>query len=379
MSSEGSSTLALPENADVVVVGGDLAGLACASALARFGASVVVLESREEGKPGGAGRDNGILLPGLSDSVHRLVEVLGAEDCGLLFDMARISKQRLAELGCFSPTGVVLASLSPAEADALELDLKCYGSLGWQAETFQPPELMRSRGIGSGLILEEAGITDPSQAVAALANEARSRGASLVHGVRVHDVEDIDDGLQVHCSQGSIRAELLVHTTGWSLVEWLPWAREKLYPVRLQHLVLEEELPVLSQPMVLQYGHSWARSCPEGLLTGGCRWASPHLEVGEFNEQKLSEQVGSSVLSRAQALFGVDLPIARQWGQIATFTCDGLPFIGTLPGSARQMVCTGWNGRPWSMALAAGELVASGIAGENTDALPRCVSSYRMV
>jgi glycine/D-amino acid oxidase-like deaminating enzyme len=376
MSPEGSPPPP-PERTDVVVVGGDLAGLACASALALSGASVVVLESRPDGY-GGAGRDCGILLPGLADSAHRLVEVLGTEDCMLLFGLARQSMQRLTELDCFDPTGVVLASLSASEAEALEMDLETFRSLGWQAEPYRPDEKLRSRGVGGGVLLEEAGAVEPTKALEALAQEARSRGALVVRGVQVNDVEDIDHGLQIHSSTGSIRAELVVHTTGWSLVKWLPWAREKVYPVRLQHLLLpaREALP---QPMIMQYGHSWARNSPGGLLTGGCRWASAHLEVGESDEAQLSEKVEARILSRAQALFDIDAPIADHWAQIASFTCDGLPFIGTLPGSARQMVCTGWNGRPWSMALAAGELVAAGIAGQDTDALPRCVSSYRMV
>ena len=131
--------------------------------------------------------------------------------------------------------------------------------------------------------------------------------------------------------------------------------------------------------MILQYGHSWARMTPAGLLTGGCRWASPHLEVGERDEQQLSEQVESRILARAGALFELEAPVLQRWAQVATFTCDGLPFIGTLPGSARQVVCTGWNGRPWSMALAAGESVAAGISGTDPVPLPQCVNSYRMV
>jgi glycine/D-amino acid oxidase-like deaminating enzyme len=375
MSPEGSAPPA--ERTDVVIVGGDLAGLACASALALTGASVVVLESRVQGY-GGAGRDCGILVPGLADSVHRLIEVLGTEDCTLLLGLARRSIQRLKELNCFDPTGVVLASLSASEAEALEIDLESFRSMGWQAEPYRPDKTLRNRGVGNGVILGEAGVVEPTKALDALAQEAQSRGAQLIRGVQVLDVEDIDHGLQIRSSVGDIQAELVVHTTGWSLVKWLPWAREKVYPVRLQHLHLAATEP-LPQPMIMQYGHSWARNSPGGLLTGGCRWASPHLEVGESDEAQLSEKVEARVLSRAQALFDIEAPIADHWAQIASFTCDGLPFIGTLPGSARQMVCTGWNGRPWSMALAAGELVAAGISGEDTDALPRCVSSYRMV
>ena len=165
------------------------------------------------------------------------------------------------------------------------------------------------------------------------------------------------------------------------MVSWLPWAREKLFPVRLQHQTLERSPPIQLDPMVLQYGHSWVRAVGDRILTGGCRWATPHLEVGESDEESLSKAVEDRVHSRARALFSPNAPLHRQhrWAQVATFTCDGLPFVGTLPGSARQIVCTGWNGRPWSMAIAAGESVAAGVMGEDAEALPQCLSSYRMI
>jgi glycine/D-amino acid oxidase-like deaminating enzyme len=295
--------------------------------------------------------------------------------------MARQSMNCLEDLQVLDRSGVIMAGLSEPESEALEHDLACYQSMGWKADDFVPDEMQSQHSIGPGLVLTQAGSFDPGAALDRLTQQARLYGAQILHGIQAEDVVDTDGGIEIHCAQGRIQADIVIHTCGWSLVKWLPWAREKLYPVRLQHLCLETEELKLELPMMLQYGHSWARPLSSGLLTGGCRWATPHLEVGETDETRLSEPVEQRVMARAEALFEVPstASISHRWAQIATYTCDGLPFVGALPGSARQVVCTGWNGRPWSMALAAGASVAAGITSEASVALPRCLSSYRMI
>ena len=292
---------------------------------------------------------------------------------------AGILSEALAQRGAqvtgldLSPELIEAASAHAADSD-LAIDYRCVASR----------DLAREMAGAFDIVVAYEMLEHVDEPAHTVEDSARltAPGGDLFFSTTVLDIEDEDHGISVLTNQGRIEAELIVHTAGWNLTEYLPWSRDKLYPVRLQHLKARSTDIQLSGPMVLQYGHSWARPLGDGKIsTGGCRWATPHLEIGENDDEHTSEVVESKILNRAHALFSPEqeLDISERWAQIATFTCDGLPFVGTLPGTARQLVCTGWNARPWSMALAAGEMVASAICDESSDELPRCIGSYRMI
>ena len=373
----------LPEQVDIVILGAEISAMACAYQLAFDGARVLVLEANSRGaNPGSSLRASGILGPGLPEPVHRLVHALGWEDCQKLCQLTKRSIQRLKELDCYHSTGVVMAPLSKEEAESLATDASVYPTLGWEVESHQPETSMTEKGVGVGLCLPEAGTVHPGTAFQRLEQAAQQAGARVHYQQAITHIEDCDDGIAVHTHDSRIQTELVLHCAGWELVHRLPWAQEKLFPVRLQHLCQPVNPRHMAPPMILQYGHSWVRHLgPDTLLSGGCRWATPHLEVGETDIIHLSEAVEKRIIARSQALFGVPehAVIHQHWAQITTHTCDGLPFVGPIPGSARQLVCTGWNGRPWAMAIALGELVAAGILDRTTDAIPDCLASYRMI
>ena len=373
----------LPAQVDVLILGAEISAFACAYQLALGGAKVLILDPFCRGSdPGSSLRAAGILVPGLPEPAHRLVNALGLEDCQKLFHLTRRSIQRLKELNCFKSTGVVMASLSPEEAEALATDVSVYNTLGWKVDIHSPKAHLADKGIGPGLCLPEAGTIVPGDAFRQLEVDALQAGAKIHYQCPVNGIEDNDDGVSIHTPGLTIQTELVLHCTGWDLVHSLPWAIEKLFPVRLQHLCQSKPNTLVEQPLILQYGHSWVRSVgTDTLLSGGCRWATPHLEVGETDQVQLSVAVKKRIIARSQALFDVPIhaTVHQHWGQITTHTCDGLPFVGPLPGSARQMVCTGWNGRPWAMAIALGELVAAGILDGDTQAIPDCLASYRMI
>ena len=85
--------VALPEAADVAIVGAGYTGLSAARTLGRHGASVVVLE-REVVGWGASGRNGGFVLPGFKPGVAELVRRVGPAEARALF--ARSSWTRCA-------------------------------------------------------------------------------------------------------------------------------------------------------------------------------------------------------------------------------------------------------------------------------------------
>ena len=69
---------ALPETADVVVIGGGFTGLSAARTLAKKGANAVVLEAETIGW-GASSRNGGMVLTGMKLGVNKLISMYGRE------------------------------------------------------------------------------------------------------------------------------------------------------------------------------------------------------------------------------------------------------------------------------------------------------------
>ena len=75
----------------------------------------------------------------------------------------------------------------------------------------------------------------------------------------------------------------------------------------------------------------------------------------------------------------IDAPVTHRWSAIMTFSCDGLPIVGPIPGRPRQLVCTGWGDRPWACAPGAAAAVAEGLLTGRPKDLPPWLGPDRFV
>jgi glycine/D-amino acid oxidase-like deaminating enzyme len=89
------------------------------------------------------------------------------------------------------------------------------------------------------------------------------------------------------------------------------------------------------------------------------------------------------VQGRIEAQLRRHLPAARailtRWVWLDTHTCDGLPIVGPLPGSARRIACTGFCGNDWGLATAAASAIAHGLLGKGEPDIPRVLAASRFV
>ena len=62
-----------------------------------------------------------------------------------------------------------------------------------------------------------------------------------------------------------------------------------------------------------------------------------------------------------------------------TFSCDGLPIIGPIPGRPRFIACTAFNGRQYGLGLRAGKAVSQGILTGRAEGVPSIFKTGRFV
>lgn len=142
-----------------------------------------------------------------------------------------------------------------------------------------------------------------------------------------------------------------------------PWLHDKLWPVRL-HQRRFQGTP-LPHPRLTHHLGLWLWDS----TAAGARWASPHLEVGE---------VALAGNDRVRALLDhLAGQVAADWAPaveehifVVEESCDGLPIVGPLPGSARTVVCAGMGVAEATWAPACAAAVVAGLLGRPLNVPP---------
>jgi glycine/D-amino acid oxidase-like deaminating enzyme len=304
----------------------------------------------------------------LLDSPHRLIAAVGLETAK---EILKFSAEGVSAWGdSLDPCGVVYATKGQQEHAEVTLNMTALSELGIRASPWSPSH-------SDGL---EAGWYQPDGGTVNLEQECRrmSRSIPIALGTRALAINDDGFDLSVQLSTGAtVRCDMVVMTGGAQIT---PWAADKFHPVRHQALATEPVNPIAPSPMHIQYGYTSVRQQTDGsVVVSGCRWATPHLEVGETDDGVIQPAVHERQTAFLRHHFPdcADAKVVRQWSSIMTFSCDGLPVIGPLPGRPRIIACGGFGAYSPSLALRAAQAVTQGILTGASEGVPACFSTQR--
>jgi 2Fe-2S ferredoxin len=353
-----------PIRADVIVIGGGIAGLAVARDLARGGVSVAVVEARTALGDGASGRGTGVVTAGLNESALRLEHAIGTARTRELYALAVASRTALPAALPFT-AGAAHLAVDDREPDELAQSVETLARIGIGARLLSADEACEwahGERFSAGLVVDGDGSLDPRALVRCLADEATAAGARIVTGRRVGRVVERDTSLRVETDAGPAAAEVVVFAGGHAMVGVDPWFDDKLTPVR-EHSLRTEPVAATIRAARAQYGYTtWRQDADRSLVLSGCRWATPHLEFGETREV-----ASDVVIAKLEAFRRRHLPRASQasttatWARITTHSCDSLPILGPLPGDPTRVACVGFQGLEPSLALACAAGVARGL------------------
>ncbi|MEN0064765.1 MAG: FAD-binding oxidoreductase [Myxococcota bacterium] len=355
--------------ADVLVVGGGVAGLCVAEGLANAGAQVVLVEAGAIGS-GASGQSSGQLLLGVIEAPHRVVASLGEARTRELFSLTETSVAWLGDL--VERRGLASLALDDREPDELDRTQRVLSAMGLEA-SLQPPERAVERFPISAplLTMPMGGRVVPDVALAGLAERARAASVRVLEHHPLLALHDTRDGYLAQAGTTSVTAEVVVWAAGVATRHLEPALAEALTPVREQALAIEGLPPGSDDGGRAGYGYTWFERRGSVGWVGGCRWATPHLEVGE-TEPVPQPLVQARIEAFAERLgwLAEGRSVARRWAWIDAYTKDGLPLIGPVPGSNRLLACTGFCGNDWGLGPGAARLVVEGLMGECSEASP---------
>lgn len=360
------------ERADVVVLGGGIAGLSTAIELAERGYSVIVLEAERVGW-GASGRSGGQAIFGYGCEMATIAAQLGPDDARKLFDWSVEGVELIAErsrkygIDCDWVAGHAHAAIRQRQVDELRRwqdDLAgSYGYAGtelWDRTRLQQ-ELATER-YRALLFDPRSGHLHPLNYTLGLARAAQSLGVRMFERSRV---ERVAEGAEVvfHTAEGAAHGRFGVLAGNAWLSGLAPKLEAKIMPVgtyicasaplgaeRAQALI-RNHMAVADINFVLDY---FRLSRDHRLLFGG------RVSYSTLDPPGLRARMRSRMLAVFPQL--ADVAVDYVWGGYVDISMNRAPHWGRV--GSNLYFAQGFSGHGIAAAGLAGRVLAEAIHGQ---------------
>lgn len=198
---------------DVVIIGGGLSGAALLYACQRHGRTAVMVEDKVVGGGGATAHSRGMVR--VYDPQPQLAEFASA---GLSFwrEFAADHPEVYAPIGLayfLRPENVEQARETVLRADNRQhhMELVPAEAIAERCSTLNPDFARAGR---TAIWEPHAGHIDPRAAARALADRAKSMGASIIEGVKIHRIVEKSEYIRVETTFGGLNARRVILATG---------------------------------------------------------------------------------------------------------------------------------------------------------------------
>jgi glycine/D-amino acid oxidase-like deaminating enzyme len=339
----------LPDKADVLIIGGGIAGTSLLWHLTRLRIDAVLVE-RHHLAWGASGRNAGFLLAGVASSYAEAVRTYGRDVARDVWAVTNENHDRMIEAARGQKVGHrrLGSAVLPASDDERELLIASEHLL--QEDGFE------ARWDGSRLINPRDGEIDPAAMVAALARQARDR--AIREGVHVTALESRRRGVIVTAGEAQCEAGVVILATNAYSPQLVPSV--KIQPTRAQMVATAPDpSPIADMPVYSNFGYRYWRQLATGeVLLGG--WRDTSLEAEKtYDDQPTAEIQGH--LDAALGELHVSAAVTHRWAGTMGFTESGLPLAGPLEGMPNVYICAGFTGHGMGFAFMTAKRVAEAI------------------
>jgi glycine/D-amino acid oxidase-like deaminating enzyme len=353
----------LPTEADVVVIGGGLMGVAVTYWLSRLGVNVALLETRWL-TSGATSRNAGLMLAGAASLEDPRVTQSVLDEEGFTAGYAEVGHLALASsTAVWDKVRQEVAARAATASPLYALDRReCEELLGMR---------IGARFIG-GRWLPQGRTVHPVRLALGLAAAARRRGALIATQTRALAVRPLAGlaGFEIATARGVMRARHVVYACQSRIVEFLPQFRSVMTPVHGQ-MMATEPLPRLFRcGLAVDWGTAYWRQAPDGaVILGGLRDAD---EVDSSEPDAVVNWRVQAKLDRFLPETFPDFPafrVRQRWAGIMDCTADARPLIGAVPNTVNQWILAGFGGHGMPGGVGAGKAVAAAIVSGQRDAV----------
>lgn len=361
----------MTDTADILVIGGGMAGIG-AAACCSPDAKVVVLEAEPQPGCHATGRSAAIFVANYGNDVIRAAT---AASHGELAN----PPDDLAETSLLAPRGELM--IATAEEEEL-FERHMAGATSTQEITPQEAvglfPILRPERIARACYEAEASDIDVDRLLQGYLRLLRRQGGKLVTGARVQAIRFNSGAWEVETAAGDFAAPVVVNAAGaWAdaVAQLAGLSPLGLTPLRRSAAILPAPLghDVARWPAVVSMAETWYAKPEAGKLM-----VSPADEDPvEPQDAWADDMVLAEGLERyAQAVTVPVTRVERSWAGLRTFAPDRSPVVGFDPAAEGFFWLAGQGGYGIQTAPALSRLAAALLGGaEGTAVLPRAIVS----
>jgi len=351
-------------DADVVVVGGGIAGLTLAYTLIEQGGSVALFEGAALAGSA-SGRNAGFLLAAPSEPYQEMIAIWGRPGARAVLETGRRSHQRVRKLSeslgiaCdYRASGSFRLARTEEEAEDIRASLPALAADGFpmlETPVSEAVPLHAVARFAAAFVTREDGEFHPVRFLHGLARAAIDKGGRLFANSPVVWARWRDGGWEVRTERGVARARTLVLASNAFAPRLCPALEPLIKPRRGQMLATAPlETTVAPMPVYAHWGYQYWRQTPEGrLLIGG--WRDLDLDAESGFDDRPSEKIQAAIERGLAELVPGGAPIERRWAGIMGFARDGRPLVGWLDADHHLAILAGFTGHGMGLAAACSE------------------------
>jgi glycine/D-amino acid oxidase-like deaminating enzyme len=339
----------LPEKADVLVIGGGIAGTSLLWHLSQRRIDAVLVE-RHHLAWGASGRNAGFLLAGVASSYAEAVRTYGREKSREVWEITNENHDRMIEAARGQDVGHrrLGTAILPASDDERALLI--------ESEQLLQDDGFDVRWDGSRLINPRDGEIDPAAMVAALARQAEP--GAIREGVDVSSLTPRQHDVMVTSGEEMCEAGIVILATNAYTPQLVPSVQ--IQPTRAQMIATApESKSIIDMPVYSNFGFRYWRQLRTGeVLIGG--WRDTSLETEKTYDDEPTAEIQEH-LGRALGDLGVKSEVTHRWAGTMGFTESGLPMAGSLEGMQNVYICAGFTGHGMGFAFMTAKQLAESI------------------
>lgn len=356
----------LVRNADVLIIGGGIAGMSLLYNLINAGISNAYLVEESTVASHASGRSSGQLMLRGFKLFHEYDEDIGIEYLRFILENNRRFCKGLSADGFdtdIRDAGGLRLAVTDEELEKLtresEFILK-HAQLNCPIlDASAVRGILPQSGFVGGMFVPNESTFNPYKAVNGLRELIERKGSRVLTDCQVSNIENTDKGLAVSIRhKGVIRSKQVVYCTNAYTPELVPELSKIMSPFRGQMLATDylensiaQLLPAMS--MTCNDCNEYFRLHNGRLLVGGMRHAVRGQQVGIIDDGEISPSVFDKLRDFVSGAlpFVQNVKFTHTWSGIMCATPDNLPLVGALPGRDNEYILGGFNGYGYSHAL----------------------------
>jgi sarcosine oxidase, subunit beta len=372
----------LPDRADIVVIGGGLAGCALAYYLARSGAEVVLIERGELNREA-SGTNAGSFH--FQIAIHQLTgSGVDGDHARLLADVRLLAAAARAWAGLEAEldtdlgvhvTGGLMVAETAREFDLLVGKQRIEQQAGLETEVVSGRELRElapflADDLAGAVYCGQEGHANPLLAGPAFAARAIEAGARIRTHAPLLSMEQLPGKFRLRTGAGDIVAHRVVNAAGaWANdVAALSGLNLPMYSDGL-HVSVSEPRERMLTPMVQHIGRRLTlKQAANGTFIIGGGWpARPERPPSRYSVRWDSAAGNAAVALRVMPALR-DVRIMHMWTGVIAFTDDLNPLVGEVAGLPGYYVCLASTG--FTLAPVLSRMLAESLTGRHRGTLP---------